>query len=107
MKPSMEFMSNVCSVLGHINENFENKKGYPPTRKKRSKKECETYNLLIKGERESDVFMLASELTDEQLKWYVFGLGDGMGLKPEKTRNSLTVNRLKLLFLLDLYISRL
>lgn len=54
------------------------------SKKKIEKKECETYNLLIKGERESDVFMLASELTDEQLKWYVFGLGDGMGLKPEK-----------------------
>ncbi len=85
MKPSMEFMSNVCSVLGHINENFENKK-VTLLLEKKIEKECETYNLLIKGgERESDVFMLASELTDEQLKWYVFGLGDGMGgLKPEK-----------------------
>jgi len=83
MKPSMEFMSNVCSVLGHINENIEEKKVALLLEKKVGK-ENETYNLLIKGEKESDVFMLASELTDEQLKWYVFGLGDGMGLKPEK-----------------------
>ncbi|PLX68319.1 MAG: hypothetical protein C0602_09030 [Denitrovibrio sp.] len=83
MKPSMEFMSNVCSVLGHINENIEEKKVALQLEKK-VEKEHETYNLLIKGEKESDVFLLASELTDEQLKWYVFGLGDGMGLKPEK-----------------------
>ncbi|MGD9809443.1 MAG: hypothetical protein AB7E76_03755 [Deferribacterales bacterium] len=83
MKPSMEFMSNVCSVLGHINENIEEKKVALLLEKKVGK-ENETYNLLLKGEKESDVFMLASELTDEQLKWYVFGLGDGMGLKPEK-----------------------
>jgi hypothetical protein len=83
MKPSMEFMSNVCSVLGHINENIEEKK-VALLLEKKVNKENETYNLLLKGEKESDVFMLASELTDEQLKWYVFGLGDGMGLKPEK-----------------------
>jgi len=83
MKPSMEFMSNVCSVLGHINENIEEKK-VALLLEKKVEKENETYNLLIKGEKETDVFMLASELTDEQLKWYVFGLGDGMGLKPEK-----------------------
>jgi len=83
MKPSMEFMSNVCSVLGHINENFEEKK-IALLLEKKIEKENETYNLLLKGERDNDVFMLASELTDEQLKWYVFGLGDGMGLKPEK-----------------------
>jgi len=83
MKPSMEFMSNVCSVLGHINENFEEKK-VALLLEKKVEQESETYNLLIKGEKENDVFMLASELTDEQLKWYVFGLGDGMGLKPEK-----------------------
>jgi len=83
MKPSMEFMSNVCSVLGHINENIEEKK-VALLLEKRIEKESETYNLLIKGEKETDIFMLASELTDEQLKWYVFGLGDGMGLKPEK-----------------------
>ncbi|PLX66159.1 MAG: hypothetical protein C0603_12145 [Denitrovibrio sp.] len=83
MKPSMEFMNNVCSVLGHINENFEEKK-VALLLEKKIEKESETYNILIKGERETDVFMLASELTDEQLKWYVFGLGDGMGLKPEK-----------------------
>ncbi|ADD68655.1 hypothetical protein Dacet_1891 [Denitrovibrio acetiphilus DSM 12809] len=83
MKPSMEFMSNVCSVLGHINENIEEKK-VALLLEKKIEKESETYNLLIKGENEADVFMLASELTDEQLKWYVFGLGDGMGLKPEK-----------------------
>jgi hypothetical protein len=83
MKPSMEFMSNVCSVLGHINENIEEKK-VSLLLEKKVEKENETYNLLIKGEKECDIFMLASELTDEQLKWYVFGLGDGMGLKPEK-----------------------
>lgn len=83
MKPSMDFMSNVCSVLGHINENIEEKK-VTLLLEKRIGRENETYNLLIKGEKENDVFMLASELTDEQLKWYVFGLGDGMGLKPEK-----------------------
>lgn len=83
MKPSVDFMSNVCSVLGHINENIEEKK-VALLLEKRVEKENETYNLLIKGEKETDVFMLASELTDEQLKWYVFGLGDGMGLKPEK-----------------------
>jgi len=83
MKPSMEFMSNVCSVLGHINENIEEKK-VALLLEKKVEKENETYNLLIKGENEQDVFLLASELTDEQLKWYVFGLGDGMGLKPEK-----------------------
>jgi hypothetical protein len=83
MKPSMEFMSNVCSVLGHINENIEDKK-VALLLEKRVEKESETYNLLLKGEKENDIFMLASELTDEQLKWYVFGLGDGMGLKPEK-----------------------
>lgn len=84
MKPSMEFMSNVCSVLGHINENIEEKKVSLLLEKKVIQENETTYNLLIKGERESDTFMLASELTDEQLKWYVFGLGDGMGLKPEK-----------------------
>jgi len=83
MKPSIEFMSNVCSVLGHINENIEEKK-VALLLEKKVEKENETYNILIKGERETDVFLLASELTDEQLKWYVFGLGDGMGLKPEK-----------------------
>lgn len=83
MKPSMEFMSNVCSVLGHINENIEEKK-VALLLEKKVERENETYNLLIKGEKESDTFTLASELTDEQLKWYVFGLGDGMGLKPEK-----------------------
>jgi len=82
MKPSMEFMSSVCSVLGHINENIEENK-VALLLEKKVERENETYNLLIKGERDSDVFTLASELTDEQLKWYVFGLGDGMGLKPE------------------------
>jgi len=83
MKPSMEFLNNVCSVLGNINENIEEKK-VALLLEKKVEQESETYNLLIKGEREADVFTLASDLTDEQLKWYVFGLGDGMGLKPEK-----------------------
>lgn len=83
MKPSMEFMSNVCSVLGHINQNIEETK-VSILLEKQVSSGTETYNLLIKGQKESDVFTLASELTDEQLKWYVFGLGDGMGLKPEK-----------------------
>lgn len=83
MKPSMEFMSNVCSVLGNINENIEEKK-VALLLEKKVESENETYNIVIKGERDVDTFMLASELTDEQLKWYVFGLGDGMGLKPEK-----------------------
>lgn len=76
-------MSNVCSVLGHINQNIEETK-VSILLEKQVSSGTETYNLLIKGQKESDVFTLASELTDEQLKWYVFGLGDGMGLKPEK-----------------------
>ena len=52
--------------------------------KKKLEPTGETYNLVLKGQNEADVFTLASDLTDEQLKWYVFGLGDGMGLKPEK-----------------------
>lgn len=83
MKPSMEFMNNVCSVLGHINQNIEETK-VSILLEKQVSSGSETYNLLLKGQKESDVFTLASELTDEQLKWYVFGLGDGMGLKPEK-----------------------
>lgn len=83
MKPSMEFMSNVCSVLGVINQNIEETKISLLLEKKVNSGK-ETYNLLLKGQRDSEVFTLASELTDEQLKWYVFGLGDGMGLKPEK-----------------------
>ncbi len=82
MKPSMEFMNNVYSVLGHINENIEQTK-VSILLEKKVKSDGETYNLLLKGEKDCDVFTLASELTDEQLKWYVFGLGDGMGLKPE------------------------
>jgi len=83
MKPSMEFMSNVCSVLGVINQNIEETK-ISLLLEKKVNEGSETYNLVLKGQKESDVFTLASELTDEQLKWYVFGLGDGMGLKPEK-----------------------
>ncbi|MGE4267587.1 MAG: hypothetical protein AB7F25_09135 [Deferribacterales bacterium] len=83
MKPSMEFMSNVCSVLGHINKNIEETK-IALLLEKKMEASGETYNLVLKGQSESDVFTLASDLTDEQLKWYVFGLGDGMGLKPEK-----------------------
>ena len=83
MKPSMEFMSNVCSVLGLINQNIEETK-ISLLLEKQSNPGGETYNLLLKGQSDSEVFTLASELTDEQLKWYVFGLGDGMGLKPEK-----------------------
>ncbi len=83
MKPSMEFMSNVCSVLGHINKNIEETK-ITLLLEKKLEPTGETYNLVLKGQNEADVFTLASDLTDEQLKWYVFGLGDGMGLKPEK-----------------------
>ncbi|MCD8553807.1 hypothetical protein [Seleniivibrio sp.] len=83
MRPSMEFMSNVCSVLGHINKNIEETK-IALLLEKKMESGGETYNLVLKGQNEADVFTLASDLTDEQLKWYVFGLGDGMGLKPEK-----------------------
>jgi hypothetical protein len=83
MKPSMEFMSNVCSVLGHINKNIEETKITLLLEKKLASG-AETYDLVLKGQNEADIFTLASDLTDEQLKWYVFGLGDGMGLKPEK-----------------------
>lgn len=83
MKPSMEFMSNVCSVLGLINQNIEETK-ITLLLEKKVESGSETYNLLLKGQSDTEVFTLASELTDEQLKWYVFGLGDGMGLKPEK-----------------------
>jgi len=83
MRPSMEFMSNVCSVLGHINKNIEETK-IALLLEKKMESGGETYNLVLKGQNETDVFTLASDLTDEQLKWYVFGLGDGMGLKPEK-----------------------
>ncbi|TCK62603.1 hypothetical protein OF66_2617 [Seleniivibrio woodruffii] len=83
MKPSMEFMSNVCSVLGHINRNIEETK-ITLLLEKKVDSSATTYNLVLKGQNDADVFTLASDLTDEQLKWYVFGLGDGMGLKPEK-----------------------
>jgi hypothetical protein len=85
MKSSEEFLSNVFAVLGHINQAIERNVSILLEKKVEGK--SSHFNVILKGEKEGDVFVMASDLSEEQLKWYVFGLGDGLGLTPEQLKN--------------------
>lgn len=82
MKSSEEFLSNVFAILGHINHAMDRNVSILLEKKVDGK--LSHFNVILKGEKEEDVFVMASDLTEEQLKWYVYGLGDGLGLTPEK-----------------------
>ncbi|MCD8492650.1 MAG: hypothetical protein LRY51_12580 [Geovibrio sp.] len=89
MKSSEEFLSNVFAVLGHINQAIERNVSILLEKKVEGK--SSHFNVILKGEKEGEVFVMASDLTEEQLKWYVFGLVTDWGLPPNSlkiTQNS-------------------
>jgi hypothetical protein len=85
MKSSDDFLSNVFAILGHINQAIE--RNVSILLEKKVDDKSSHFNVILKGEKEGDTFLMASDLTEEQLKWYVFGLGDGLGLTPEQLKN--------------------
>ncbi|WP_022850227.1 hypothetical protein [Limisalsivibrio acetivorans] len=82
MKSTEDFMSNVFSVLGHINQAVE--KDVSILLEKKVDQFSEHYNVVLRGKKEGERFVMASDMSEEQLKWYVYGLGDGLGLTPEQ-----------------------
>jgi len=63
-------------MLGHINKRL--KDGLSVILVKKIDEEEQNYNLLLRGKNESDSYVLANDLNEEQLKWYVYGLSDGI-----------------------------
>jgi hypothetical protein len=84
MKSSEDFLSNVFAILGHLNQSLE--RNVSVLLEKKVDGKSSHYNVILKGSKEGETFIMASDLTEEQLKWYVYGLGDGIGLTPEKLK---------------------
>lgn len=82
MRTTDELLSSVFSILGHINESVDDDLSILLV-KKINEGET-TFNVVLRGNTDGETYVLASDLDEVQLKWYVYGLGDGVALDPTK-----------------------
>jgi len=82
MRGTEDLLSSIFSILGHINESVEDDLSILLVKKIFNDETA--FNVVLKGKKDNETYILASDLSIEQLKYYVYGLGDGVALDPTK-----------------------